>query len=280
MIEKPVAGACHLIAPGVRRLTAPNPGPMTGPGTNTYIVGEDDVIVMDPGVEDDAHVQAIVAHAPGTIREILITHKHPDHTGGARTLSAMTGAPVRAEATPLAGAFDPDFAADNTIAHGEVIAVGGRELEATYTPGHTPDHLCFLLRDSGLLFAGDAVMADVTVVILPPDGDMGVYFDTLETLRTLPMHAIAPAHGRVLDAPLAEIEHIVRHRQERETQVLESLSGGAATAAELAARIYPEVPAALRGMAEAQLTAHLLKLEAERRVVCTGDAARWSRSEP
>lgn len=274
MTQAPVAGECHQIAPGVRRLTAPNPSAMTGAGTNTYIVGTDEAVVIDPGVADETHLAAIVANAPGPIRDILITHKHPDHTGGAVELGARIGAPVRGEATPLAGVFDPVFRLDATIARDEVIRCGDMTLAAIYTPGHTLDHLCFLLREQGLLFAGDAVMADVTVVIIPPDGDMRTYFDTLDTLRDLSMNAIAPGHGRVLDEPTAEIEHIIAHRRQRETQVLTLLGDGAAGAAELATRIYPQVPVTLRGMAEAQLTAHLLKLEADGRVQGVNDS-RW-----
>lgn len=274
MTQRPVAGECHRIAPHVLRLTAPNAGAMTGAGTNTYIVGDREPVVIDPGVADDAHLAAIVAHAPGPIRAILITHKHPDHTGGAVQLSAMTGAPVRGEATPLAGVFDPEFELDAALAPGEVIHCGGCTLEAIHTPGHTPDHLAFMLREQGLLFAGDAVMADVTVVIIPPDGDMRTYFDTLAKLRSLPLKALAPGHGRVLTAPGAEIEHIIQHRQQREAQLLAELAAGAATAAELAARIYPEIPAVLRDMARAQLTAHLLKLEHDGRVYRTA-GERW-----
>lgn len=266
MSQPPLAGACHTIAPGVRRLTAPNPSAMTGPGTNTYLVGEAAVAVIDPGVEDAAHLQAIIAHAPGPIREILITHKHPDHTGGARSLARMTGAPVRAQAVPLVGVYDPAFLADDTIVDGEQIVLGQLTLEAVHTPGHTADHLCFLLREQGLLFAGDAVMADVTVVIIPPDGDMRAYFETLEKLRSLPTRAMAPGHGRMLEDPLAEIEHIIDHRLAREAQILDLLGDGAADVAGLAARIYPHVPQALHGMAQAQLSAHLRKLEQEQRV--------------
>ena len=266
MTQAPVAGACQRIAPGVLRLTAPNPSAMTGPGTNTYLVGEEATVVIDPGVADAAHVEAIAAHAPGPISAILVTHKHPDHTGGAAALSARTGAPVHGDATPLAGPHDPDFTLDAPLAHGAVIAAGAMQLEAVHTPGHTPDHLCFLLREQGLLFAGDAVMADVTVVIIPPDGDMHTYFQTLEQLRALALAAIAPGHGRVLANPMAEIDHIIEHRRQREAQVLALLQEGPASVAELAARIYPDVPEALRGMAQAQLTAHLLKLKAESRV--------------
>src|SRR5699024_183136 len=151
LTQQPRAGHCHQLAPGLRRLTAPNPGAMTGPGTNTYIVGEEAAIVIDPGVDDAAHLQAIIAHAPGPVREILLTHKHPDHSGGARALAAMTGAPVRCEATALQGVYDAGFVADDAIARGEKIRIGRQTLESVYTPGHTPDHLCFLLRESGLL---------------------------------------------------------------------------------------------------------------------------------
>ncbi len=267
----PAPGRLDTIVPGVRRLTAPNGGPMTGPGTNTYLVGEEAVVVIDPGVEDAAHIDAIVAHAPGPIRTILITHAHPDHTGGAATLARMTGAPVLGQGTPLAGAFDPDFAVDRTVDDGQIIACDGFDLEAVHTPGHTPDHLCFFLRETGLLFAGDAVMADVTVVIAPPDGDMRAYFSSLDRLKAMSVERIAPGHGRVLDAPADVLDHIVEHRRQREAQVLEMLAPQAQTVAALAARIYPGVPEALRGMAQAQLTAHLIKLQGEGQVQSDGE---------
>ncbi len=267
----PVPGRLDTIAPGVRRLTAPNGGPMTGPGTNTYLVGEGEVTVIDPGVEDADHIDAIVAHAPGPIRTILITHAHPDHTGGAVTLARMTGAPVLGQGTPLAGAFDPEFAVDRTVDDGQIIACDGFDLEAVHTSGHTPDHLCFFLRETGLLFAGDAVMADVTVVIAPPDGDMRAYFASLERLKAMPVARIAPGHGRMLDAPSDVLDDIVEHRLQREAQVRELLAPEPQTVAALAARIYPEVPDALRGMARAQLTAHLIKLQGDGRVQSDGD---------
>src|SRR5699024_6036741 len=252
-----------------------NPGPMTGPGTNTYLVGDATAVaVIDPGVDDPAHLDAIEAQAPGPIRDILITHKHPDHTGGAAALSARTGAPVRAHATRLTDVYDPAFRADAAIATGEVIDCGGHALQAIHTPGHTSDHLCFLLQGSGLLFAGDTIMAGVTVVIIPPDGDMRAYFDTLARLRELGIRRIAPGHGHVLEDPDAEIDAITEHRRQREAQIRRMLADGPASVAELAARIYPDVPETLRGMAQSQLTAHLRKLAAEQQAQWLDDA-RW-----
>ena len=268
-----VRRGAETIAPGVVRLIAPNPGPMTGPGTNSYVVGTGPCAIIDPGVNDDDHLEALVAAAPGEIVAVLVTHAHPDHTGGARRLAERLGVAVHAHATPLRGVRDKAFYADRFMADGDRVALGDITLEAIHTPGHAADHLCFLWRETGLLFAGDTVMADVTVVILPPDGGMTAYLESLTRLRALPIKQIAPGHGRMLDDALVVLAQIVEHRLAREAQVREALadSDDATTADAIAARLYPDLDPRLRGMAAAQVESHLLRLAELGQAQATGD---------
>ena len=268
-----VRRGAETIAPGVVRLIAPNPGPMTGPGTNSYVVGTGPCAIIDPGVNDDDHLDALVAAAPGEIVAVLVTHAHPDHTGGARRLAERLGVAVHAHATQLRGVRDKAFFPDRFMADGDRVALGDITLEAIHTPGHAADHLCFLWRETGLLFAGDTVMADVTVVILPPDGGMTAYLESLTRLRALPIKQIAPGHGRMLDDALVVLAQIVEHRLAREAQVREALadSDDATTADAIAARLYPDLDPRLRGMAAAQVESHLLRLAELGQAQATGD---------
>ncbi|MBO9469389.1 MBL fold metallo-hydrolase [Endozoicomonas sp. G2_2] len=268
-----VRRGAETIAPGVVRLIAPNPGPMTGPGTNSYVVGTGPCAIIDPGVNDDDHLDALVAAAPGEIVAVLVTHAHPDHTGGARRLAERLGVAVHAHATQLRGVRDKAFHADRFMADGDRVALGDITLEAIHTPGHAADHLCFLWRETGLLFAGDTVMADVTVVILPPDGGMTAYLESLTRLRALPIKQIAPGHGRMLDDALVVLAQIVEHRLAREAQVREALadSDDATTADAIAARLYPDLDPRLRGMAAAQVESHLLRLAELGQAQAAGD---------
>lgn len=257
----PVPGTAQYIAPGVACITAPNPGPMTGPGTNSYIVGTGPCVIIDPGMDDADHLAALTAAAPGPIAAIVISHAHPDHSGGAQALARATGAPVRAHPARLRGIRDDRLMVDQPLVDGEVLELGEVTLETVHTPGHTVDHLCFYTHESRLLLAGDTVMADVTVVILPPDGRMTDYFASLERLQGMAIDAIAPGHGRVLHDPAVELRHIVDHRRAREAEVHGALTPGQTRSAEtIADDLYTDLDPRLRPVAAAQVQAHLIRL--------------------
>ena len=252
-----VPGVASALSPLVRRILAPNPGVMTGPGTNTYLVGIDEVAVIDPGVDDDAHLDAIVGCGGDRIRWILCTHTHPDHWPGSARLKARTGAEVLA--------FDSrdGLEVDREIREGFVIEATEFRLAAVHTPGHASNHLCYLLQEERLLFSGDHIMQGSTVVIAPPDGDMAAYLSSLERLRTMRLRAIAPAHGHVIDDPLGIIDEYVHHRLEREQQVLGALEAGDQTIAAVVERLYVGLIDELVPRARQSVHAHLRKLVAE-----------------
>ncbi len=216
-----VVGVPVELSPLVRRLTCPNPGVMTGPGTNTYLVGREDVVVIDPGPDDAGHLDAVVAAAGDRIKWIVVTHTHPDHSPGAEPLRARLRPDVAVLGFEARDGFEPDA----PIGDGQVIAGDGFFLRAVHTPGHAGNHLCYLLEEEGLLFSGDHIMNGSTVVIGPPDGDMAIYLESLERVRHLGVRAIAPAHGAVIADPTAKIDEYVGHRRDREEKVVAALDG-------------------------------------------------------
>ena len=242
----------------VRRVTARNAGMMTGPGTNSYLIGRRAVVVIDPGPADADHVQRIEDAARGPIRRILLTHRHPDHAPGAALLAEHTGAPVHVFPRGPHGLRHP---VGIPLADGEVIETAEFRLRAIHTPGHAADHVCFLLENENLLFAGDQVMEGATVVIAPPDGHMGQYLAALERLQALDLAAIAPAHGRILCEPQRLLAAIVTHRRQREAKVLAALRRvGHGTPETLVSEVYADVPAFLHLAARLSLQAHLIHL--------------------
>jgi glyoxylase-like metal-dependent hydrolase (beta-lactamase superfamily II) len=245
----------------VIRVLAPNPGPFTLEGTNTWIVGRDPAAVIDPGPEDQAHLEAVAEQA-GPVAAVLLTHHHPDHAPGAARLAKMVGAPVFA--------FLPD-AGDQGIDDGERITLGGGSgaggsLEAVHTPGHTPDHVAFFLEGERGLFTGDAVLGWGTSVIDPGDGQLAAYLGSLERMRALQPRTIYPGHGPVVDEAVKKLEEYMEHRAMRDRQIIEALSRGSATVAELVPGIYAGVPSDLHPAAAQQILVHLLKLQGEGRV--------------
>jgi glyoxylase-like metal-dependent hydrolase (beta-lactamase superfamily II) len=262
-------GEAVQLSPRVRRLTAPNPGMMTGPGTNSYIIGTDELTMIDPGPEIESHIAALLSVVGGNLRRILTTHTHFDHSPAARAVKAATGAEVLGMPAPPQSNQDGQFAPDRVPRHGEVIACGDFSLRAVHTPGHASNHLCYLLLEERLLFTGDHVMQGSTVVITPPDGDMGAYLRSLEELLTLDINCIAPGHGHLIDKPHDEARRLIAHRLKREQKVVEGLAAKhPATLDELVAVVYADTPLKLHGAAKRSLYAHLLKLEADGRAVC------------
>ena len=249
-------GEVVVLAPNVRRVLAPNPGLMTGPGTNTYLVGTDEIAVIDPGPDDsEEHLDAVAAAGAGRIRSILVTHTHSDHSPGAAGLKARTGARVLG--------FDErdGFVPDEAIGDGSVVAGTGFALEAIHTPGHASNHLCYHLAGSGILFSGDHIMSGSTVVIAPPDGDMRAYLTALERLREWDLAAVAPGHGEWIDDPRAKVEEYLTHRRAREAAILDALrTAGRARIEELVEAVYVDVPSLLHPIARWSVWAHLRKL--------------------
>jgi len=265
---------CFVIQPGlpkrldryVTRLTAPNPGAMTGPGTNTYLVGEEEIAVIDPGPPLDSHVEKILAAGAGRIRWILTTHTHMDHSPAAAALKAATGAQLLGRRAPPGASQDQGYAPDRILSDGERVSVGNLHLRAIHTPGHASNHLCYLLEETRMLFTGDHVMQGSTVVINPPDGDMRAYLASLDKLLGEDIAIIAPGHGYLIGAPHKEIKRLVAHRLAREAKVAAALRRrGEASLEELVTDVYDDVSPKLHPVAMRSLSAHLDKLVAEGR---------------
>lgn len=270
-----VAGAVVSVAPGVRRITAPNPGVMTGPGTNTYLIGDDELALIDPGPELDAHRDILLKVAGNKLRWILCTHTHRDHSPLARALKAATGAEIFGHGvTPDDGRQDEAFAPDHALRDGDGVTCGTYRLRAVHTPGHASNHLCYLLEGRGLLFTGDHVMQGSTVVISPPDGDMQAYLDSLERLLDLPVNAFAPGHGHLITTPQDEVRRLIAHRLKREDKIFAALARtGPATLETLVRQAYDDVPERIHNVAMRSLHAVLIRLERNGRVV--RDDGRW-----
>jgi glyoxylase-like metal-dependent hydrolase (beta-lactamase superfamily II)/8-oxo-dGTP pyrophosphatase MutT (NUDIX family) len=258
------------VAPRVVRLTAPNPGVMTGPGTNTYLLGDADsgIAVIDPGPAIDVHVQAIIDAAAGPIRWILCTHTHVDHSPAAAPLAARTGAAVLGMRARYPERQDPTFAPVRELAHGERVGAGGCVLRVLHTPGHASNQICFLEERERLLFTGDHLMQGSTVVINPPDGHMATYLASLRLLLAEEIDCIAPGHGFLMGKPHEMVERVLVHRVARENKVLASLETlGSATLDDLVPHVYDDVPARMHPVAGRSLLAHLIKLRDEGRAV-------------
>jgi hydroxyacylglutathione hydrolase len=258
-----------LVAPRIRKLLAPNPGIYTGPGTNTYLVGEREVVVVDPGPADPEHVDRIletVGEMEARIALIAVTHHHQDHLPGADRLRLKTGAPLAAH-EGIAGV-------DRPLARGQQVPADGESLEVLATPGHASTHLCFLLRARELLFSGDHIVGRGTVVVSPPDGDMGAYLDSLALLRRYPIRRLLPGHWDPVDDPDAKIDEYIDHRLLRERQVLAAMGVGCETIPAIVERLYADTDPRLHGAAGRSILAHLQKLEREGRVARHGDVWR------
>lgn len=270
-LPKPIVHeVASALSPYVRRIVADNPGAMTGPGTNTYLVGIDEIAVIDPGPDDATHLDTIAGCGGDRIRWILLTHTHPDHAPGAAGLRERTGAEICA--------FDDrdDVPVDRTLADGDFIEATEFRIRAIHTPGHASNHLCYFLEEERTLFSGDHIMNGSTVVIAPPDGDMAAYLESLEKVRIKRLRAIAPGHGHLITEPYEKLDEYVSHRLEREAQVLAAVTGGTTTIEAIVADLYPDLIEELVPRAAQSVHAHLRKLAAEGSVTGDDPEGTWT----
>lgn len=260
-------------SPLVRRIAAPNGSAMTGPGTNTFLIGQDQVAVLDPGPEYESHYRAILEAGAGRIRWVVVTHTHKDHSPLAARLAAETGAELIGQMLRPPDEFqDTGFAVERDLQDGERLQTPEFTLEAVYTPGHVGNHFCFYLHEDRLLFSGDHIMDGSTVVILPPSGDMKDYLDSLERLEQYPATGIAPGHGNLIPDPGKVIDTLRRHRLMREQKVISAMKKvGPGNILDFLPVVYDDVEPKLHFYARYSLWAHLLKLERD------GIARRTSR---
>jgi glyoxylase-like metal-dependent hydrolase (beta-lactamase superfamily II) len=274
-----VPGECVSIGQGVRRIVAHNAGLMTGPGTNTYLIGLREVAVLDPGPDEAKHLEAILAAAGPAIRWIIATHSHPDHSPLVKRLAQRTGARVIGLPPPGDGRQDTSFAPQHLPADGERLLLGDDRLTAIHTPGHASNCVCYLLEREQLLFTGDHVLEGVSPVILPPDGDMSAYIRSLDKLRSHDFERIAPGHGGVMERGKEVLAALRAHRLAREEKVLRSLERLDGTSLDqLVPVVYDDVAADRHVWARLTLEAHLIKLARDGRAGENGGVWRLTRS--
>ncbi|MFN8830829.1 MAG: MBL fold metallo-hydrolase [Labrys sp. (in: a-proteobacteria)] len=282
--EPPASGVTVELAPGVRRLIAPNPSPYTFTGTCSYILGAESLAVIDPGPDDPAHRSALIAAIGGRpVSAILVTHTHRDHSPGARPLAAVTGAPIfgagphrfarppRADETAgIDASADQGFAPDHVLRDGDRVAVDGLTLTAIETPGHCANHLAFAL-DAGGVFSGDHVMAWSTSIVAPPDGSVSAYMASLDRIAALSPDILWPGHGGPVREPQRYIRALAHHRRMREQSILDSLVRGAERIPDIVAQVYAGLDPRLVSAASLNTLAHLEDLCARRLVASEGD---------
>ncbi|MEO6225255.1 MAG: MBL fold metallo-hydrolase [Sphingomicrobium sp.] len=283
-MEAPYA-KLETLEPGVARLLANNPSAFTYFGTQTYVVGQAEVAVIDPGPDLPEHVDAIERAIAGrAVVAIMCTHTHRDHSPASRPLAKATGAPIigcAALALETVGpradaAFDGDYVPDRILADGDCVTVDGAPVTAVATPGHTSNHLCFAYR--GALLTGDHVMGWSTTVVFPPDGDMAAYLHSLDKLRQRDDRVYYPAHGPPVDKPQSYVRHLVGHRMQRETQILALVRAQPRPVAEIVEAAYPALDSRLVTAAGGSVLAHLLDLERRGLVEQSGET--WTAAQP
>ena len=265
------AGKVVELSPLVRRITAGNGSVFTGPGTNTYLVGKEEVTVIDPGPAMQEHIDVITAAAPN-IKQILVTHTHPDHSPGVRLLKENLDIPAYGMLTNSSKNQDQTFSPERILDDGEVFQEEEFTIEVVHTPGHASNHLCFILKEEKLIFTGDHIMNGSTVVIGPPDGNMKQYIQSLEKLKEYDIEKIAPGHGELLENPHEVADWIINHRLEREKKVFQALQEASkGTPDTLVEKVYDDVDSSLFPIAKASLLAHLIKLEEDQLIYSSGE---------
>ena len=264
------------LSPLVRRITAGNSSVFTGPGTNTYLVGKEEITVIDPGPAMPEHIENIAKACGDDIKQILVTHTHPDHSPGAKLLHQRTAAPVMGMYALHKQTQDKTFKANKVLEDGDEIREIEYTLKAIHTPGHASNHLCYLLEEEKMIFTGDHIMEGSTVVIGPPDGNMKQYIESLEKLKQFDISLIAPGHGNLMKDPKSVVDWIVSHRMFREKKVVDALTEfSRANLDQLVEKVYDDVDERLHGIARASLLAHLNKLIEEDKAVNQGDEFHW-----
>ena len=271
-------GRAETVAPLVRRIVCNNPSPFTFHGTNSYMVGEGEVAVIDPGPDDSDHVEALKRELAGeTVTHVIVTHTHIDHSPASRAFARAVGAPVvgalpapPADGAPPIEAADAAFEPDIHLADGDTVAGPGWTLTALFTPGHMSNHHCFALAEGGILFSGDHVMGWNTTIVSPPDGNMGDYLRSLETCIARSDALYLPGHGPPIDRPRPFVRAYLNHRRMREGQILRCLEDGLATLPEMVGRMYAHLPARMHWAAGRSVLAHLQHMEGTGRIVPDG----------
>lgn len=269
-------GVCYRPRPGLRRIVANNPGPFTYTGTGTYIVGKGTVAIIDPGPDDRTHLDALLTALAGEkIGHILVTHTHKDHSPLAKILAERTNAQIcgcaplvidDGSSAKVEEAFDLSYAPDIILNDGDVITGPGWTLRAVATPGHTSNHLCYHWLEENALFTGDHVMGWSTSVIVPPDGDMRAYMDSLRRIEAAHYESYWPTHGQPVLNTAPFIAALIRHREDREAAILHEVKSGTKHIPDIVAHLYKDVPSYLHPAAARSVLAHLIKLEAEGKV--------------
>jgi glyoxylase-like metal-dependent hydrolase (beta-lactamase superfamily II) len=246
----------------VERILAPNPGPLTGPGTNTWLFGRGEVVVIDPGPLDERHLEAVAeaVRLRGGAGMVLCTHHHPDHREGADRMAEMLGAPLAIYHSRA------ERAGELALEDGDRLLAGESWLEVIHTPGHSQDHLCVFAPEDRVLFSGDHILSGTTSVIWPPEGDMAAYLRSLARVRDLDAGWLLPGHGEPISEPRRAVEALIAHRLERERQVLEALGPDPLAPWQLVAELYRGYPQEVLDFAAQTVLAHCLKLEMEGRV--------------
>lgn len=284
--DRPQPGIVEAIAPNVRRILCDNPSPMTHWGTNSYIVGDKDVVIIDPGPVHEAHIQALISaiDAYQTVHAIIVTHSHKDHSPLARPLAQRLGVPVLAFGASYAGrskvmnqlaqsgfvgggeGVDQDFKPDITVQDGQVLVFGALSLEVIHTPGHMGNHICLAYGDD--CFTADHVMGWATSLVSPPDGDLTDFMASCEKLASRQWRTFFPGHGHPISQPNQRLSDLIAHRRTREQQIIDQLDKEAGTVAQLTQKIYQDVPKNLWPAAERNVLAHLIDLH-QRNLVTT-----------
>lgn len=293
-MAKPETGVAEEIAPGVRRVLAPNPGPMTYWGTNSFILGEGEIAIVDPGPDSDAHLNALLKATKGEkITQILVTHSHSDHSPLSRNLSKISGAPILGFGPPEAGrsptmqrlaasgsigggeGVDEQFRPDKRVTEGDVIEGAGWRADVLHTPGHFAGHISFAIGE--FIVSGDHVMDWSSSLVSPPDGDLSAFMTTSTRLRDAGAAYLLPAHGNRIDTPEERLNWLIDHRKSRETAILNALSGKPQTLSQITARVYTDIDPKLLLAAERNVFAHLIDLTEKKLVAAEEEISVTSR---